>query len=181
MTELRSKKIILLPLAQSDQALWIQLHQSPEVMEHIEQPLSEETARRRFGTVMANSNRHFAFRIFDQGSDTSVGVTALIRACHESVDWEVGTLLLHEFQNSDYATLAMVLLFDKGFAKLPLKKVTASHKAQHVAAGKLVERLSFHRDKVFLEPSEETLWWHWSLTEKQWYDGRETIINKYFT
>jgi aminoglycoside 6'-N-acetyltransferase len=90
------------------------------------------------------------FAIELKASKALIGDCALKVEGREHPQGELGFTLARPAQRKGYGVEAVTALLDFAFADLHLHRITASTDCRNLAAGKLLERLGFHREGHFL-------------------------------
>ncbi|WP_299371681.1 GNAT family N-acetyltransferase [uncultured Kiloniella sp.] len=75
--------------------------------------------------------------------------------------WEIGWLILPEFQGRGYASEAASALLDVGFSELEIHRIVATAQPQNPASFRVMEKVGMRREGEFLQciPRSDGTWW----------------------
>lgn len=148
--QLTGKRIQLAPFDNSDRDLFIELSMSPEMMEHVYNPLTYDEAKVAFEAKaqlwVATSDSWFTLGITEIVSGEKLGSIGIKIVNHEASIAEVGFMMKPSAQGKGFAGEALNLLKVYAFDVLSLNKLTAICSVNNIGSYKLLEKLGFERE-----------------------------------
>ena len=166
MTVLRGPRLDLRPLAEGDEALYVQLYCDPQAMQQIGKAQDRDTAARGFRTALAMNAAKPATRLFwviqDRAAGQALGLLGL--TIDEPAGGEVGVLLPPSHQGRGLATEAIAALADHAFSTLQLRRLHTRHRHGHALAAGLMATLGFEQESLGSDDSR----CRWQLTATRW-------------
>lgn len=176
MPELKTPRLDLRPIGESDASLYCRLYTDPEVMRLIAPPLSQDAARRAFDAALAQSRRPVpALRlwvIFERDPGRDVGIVALIRHRDRDDALELGAMLLAAAQGRGLAAAAQVALLDRHFSDPGNHVVWSRNAVGNRAAVAVRRKLGFEPDPAGeCGPGQM----RWQMTRGRWLALRADV------
>lgn len=166
MSELRSLRLQLDPLAEQDGPFYCGLYTDPEIMRHVGKPLDAEAARRSFRAVRCDATKAAPRRrqwvMRENPSREPVGLLGLDCQEHGA---EVGALILPIHQARGYAAEAIAAVATYAFDTLGLTHLHTRHDGGHAAAAALMRKLGFEPSAPTSARGPDKFW---QLSRKQW-------------
>ena len=170
ITTLQGPRLDLRPLADGDQALYVQLYGDPQVMQHIGPAQDAGTAARGFAAALRYNAATPPARLFwviqDRIGMQALGLIGL--TLDEPGGGEVGVLLPAGQQGRGLATEAIAALADHAFGTLQLQRLHTRHAPGHALAAGLMATLGF--EKLTSPLASASGRWRWQLTPDRWAD-----------
>ncbi|HQZ31955.1 MAG TPA: GNAT family N-acetyltransferase [Arenimonas sp.] len=166
IARLRGPRLDLRPLAEGDQALYVQLYGDALAMQHIGAAQDAGTATRGFHAALRHHaavppDRYF-WVIHDRELAQPLGLIGL--SVDEPAGAEVGVLLPASQQGRGIATEAIATLADHAFACLRLQRLHTRHLPGHALAVGLMATLGFEP----IAPDSSSGHRRWQLTPDRW-------------
>lgn len=178
MHELKTPRLDLRPLGETDASLYCRLYTHPEVMRHIAAPLSQAAAQRAFEAVLAQSrSRAPALRlwvIFERDPGRDVGILALIPHRDRDDALELGAMLLVAAQGRGLAAEAQMALLDRHFSNPGNRIVWSRNAVGNRAATAVRRKLGFESDTAGeCGPGQV----RWQMTRGRWLALRADVAS----
>jgi RimJ/RimL family protein N-acetyltransferase len=147
---LLGNRIQLAPFDESDQALFIELSMSAQMMEHVYTPFTYDEAKAAFEIKLQpwsrKSDNWFTLGITEISTHEKLGSIGLKITDHEAKIAEVGFMMKPSAQGKGFGGEALALLKDYALVDLDLNKLTAMCAVNNVGSYKLLEKLGFERE-----------------------------------
>lgn len=144
--ELGGPRLVLRPLAASDEAVYCAVYTDAELMREVAAPLTLAQAQRAFAAALAanaSDTSHSAYWVLvERQSAVGIGILGLVgRAASDAA--EVGAMILPGWHSRGFAAEAIAALADHAFASLSLNRLHTRHAAGNAAAAGLMNKLGF--------------------------------------
>ena len=163
---LRGPRLDLRPLAEGDQALYVQLYGDALAMQHVGPAQDAGTATRGFHAALRHHAAVPPDRLFwvihDRARAQALGLMGL--SLDEPGGGEVGVLLPAAHQGRGIATEAIAALADHAFSAMRLQRLHTRHLPGHALAAGLMATLGFQS----IAPAAGSCHWRWQLTPERW-------------
>lgn len=148
--KLTGTRIQLSPFEHSDRDLFIELSMSPQMMQHVYNPLTYDEAKTAFEVKSLpwtqTSDSWFSLGITELSTGEKIGSIGIKIVNHEAKIGEVGFMIKPSAQGKGFASEALSLLKDYAFSELVLNKLTAACAVNNLGSYKLLEKLGFERE-----------------------------------
>jgi ribosomal-protein-alanine N-acetyltransferase len=150
--QLTALNVFLLPLDDSDKALFIEMAMCPNIMVHVYTPFTYQEAEEAFAEKskpwQKTSSHWLTLSINEQETHEKLGTIGLKIIDQLKGTAEVGFMLKQSAQGKGYASCALKLLMNYAFTELNLHTLRAVCSIKNKASQTLLSRRGFQRSKV---------------------------------
>jgi ribosomal-protein-alanine N-acetyltransferase len=141
MKTLQTARLVLRPLDEGDEALYRSLYVDPELMRHIAEPLSAQSAQDRFrSSLRQQSERRQQRIVVEVGSGDGIGLVALFR---DGSSAEMGIMLLAPAHGRGFATEAMSAVRDHAFGLEGIELLWIRQRPSNAVVTTMMQKLGF--------------------------------------
>ncbi len=166
--KLQSARLGLHPLVAEDEPLYCRIYTDVDMMRHVAEPLSEESARRSFrsalAAVTASPPRMLLWKAVLLDDASTVGLIGLVpHAGRRAAD--IGAMIERPWQGRGLAGEALASVRDHAFAEGGFARLEGRQDAGNLRSIRLMERLGFTRHPL---PEGRIAW---RLGRRHWQAG----------
>ncbi len=148
--QLANDTIELVPFEESDFELFLEIITSPQLMQHVYDPLTYEQAKRSFEQRLppweVNNDSWRSFAITEVTSGEKLGYISLRIINYEAKLAEVGFMIKANAQGKGVGSKALSLIKQYAFDELMLNKLIAYCSVHNSGSIKLLEKFGFSRE-----------------------------------
>ncbi|PPJ42554.1 MULTISPECIES: GNAT family N-acetyltransferase [unclassified Pseudoxanthomonas] len=157
--DLAGDGVYLRALARADEALYVQVHASPEAMRHVGDPLDVVTARSRFSRAIelasAADTTYRMWTVVVPGEEAGIGISLLMTTgpCAE-----IGIMLLPAWQRRGIGRRVLDAMVEYGFDRLGLPAIESRQRNGNMGWQRVMEQSGFKRIEGTPMPHEWLGW-----------------------
>lgn len=143
--------VLLRPLCEHDEDLYLRLHASVGTMRHVSAVLDPDVARLRFDEACrlsaSSEPAYWIWTVFLPDLTMAAGIVSLMARASRA---EIGILLLPEWQSRGLGTAAVRALTEYAFTTLGVTRIESRQQAKNVGWERLMKRTGFEtgRDAI---------------------------------
>lgn len=142
--------LALTPLNAAAEPLFIALFSCPQVMQHIQPPLSVKEAGLRLRQILQQTQGPAYFVVQHRPSQQAIGLAMLLK-CPEPVEAELGRMLLPQWQQLGIGTYLSQLLLEKAKQDSAIQRLTKRIHPNNAAAIISAHKLGFRQQKTLAD------------------------------
>lgn len=162
--QLETSRLLLTPITEQDWQLFKDLHESPDVMRYVADPLSEQNIRTRFESRLKEWKPHcsdwLTLTICLKDTNKKIGVTGYFSEWEPYQQAELGFLLNPEYQGKGYAKESTVAVLKHLFKDLGYHKVIATVTEGNAPSLKLLQNIGFQLEGTIRDNYKLNDIWH---------------------
>ena len=148
MHSFTTERLLIRPLAEQDEAMYISLYSNTKIMRNISEPLSIAEAKKAFARTIKAMNKTqpkvMTWAIITLNNNECIGLQALNWHGQEVTSIaEIGIMLLRHSNGKLVPEEAMGALIEYGFTKLTLQKINACFAKKNLATARFTKKLGF--------------------------------------
>jgi RimJ/RimL family protein N-acetyltransferase len=166
MINIKSKRITLKQVVEADLDFVCEIESDKDLWQHeVNITTDHEQIKDKFIERMSNKDVYDFILLLNEEAETRIGLAYIWSYIKERNSWEIGYVVLPEFQNQGYCTEALQALFNFAFTKIKAHKIVAMCNENNLASHKVMENVGMVREGVF----RKELFWNDNWVDQYFY------------
>lgn len=166
-------------LCEGDLDLYLALYTDPEVMRYIGPVMGREEATQIFRKALGHNVNPGAraryWHISSRATGSEFGMAALVRDILVPTRYEMGLMLLPQYQNTGVGSPALACIVDgalSGDWRLEAEEITTRHLDEHAGGKGIMRSLGFDMFDLGVSGFQG-----WRMTAKSWRQAKEMQVS----